>query len=241
MADEMIIDIPKIKTYLSQIISPLVSDELDNPVQVVYEACEGILEQRLCSEMLAEVLQSASTRLGQPLVCGLVKKANLSLRDLLAGYSGAAFDEFVKKSALEWALNSAHAVVPEKRERTQSASVSQSSGAAGAPLDAHEKALNEIFAACGQDNEAVEARIGKQFSAAELQSKLFVRALVISVCRSCHQEKFDLQLFKHRSSLLHKYIGKREEMELEALFAIQALDHRMKHLPGMCHQSCRFY
>jgi hypothetical protein len=92
----------------------------------------------------------------------------------------------------------------------------------------------EIFALCGEDNEAVDTFIGTMFS--KDKPKRFVGALVVSLLRNCCLEEkfdtFDIEAFKHRSCLLHKYIGQREEMELEALFAIEFLDFRLKHPPG---------
>jgi len=42
----------------------------------------------------------------------------------------------------------------------------------------------------------------------------------------------DSQLFKKRSPILTKFINHNEEYELEALYAVQALDHKMQHQPG---------
>jgi uncharacterized coiled-coil protein SlyX len=108
------------------------------------------------------------------------------------------------------------------------------SQAGASPLEACEKAVTDILTACGGNNKMVEKRIRKQFSEAELKTKLFVRALVISVMRSCYVDnKFDKEAFTRRCPILLTHIGKLEEMELEALFAIQALDHRMNHQPGL--------
>lgn len=71
-----------------------------------------------------------------------------------------------------------------------------------------------------------------EFSEHDCSSKPFVCALVIALCRSCLVEsKLNAELFKKRTPIITKYT-KDEDFELEALFAVQALDHRMKHLPG---------
>jgi len=74
----------------------------------------------------------------------------------------------------------------------------------------------------------------KNFGEIDCQLKQFIRALVTAVCRSCFDanSKLDPQLFKNRSSILTKFINRKEEFELESLYAIQALDHRMQHQPG---------
>lgn len=80
-----------------------------------------------------------------------------------------------------------------------------------------------------------------EFNDADCVTKPFIRALVIAVCRSCLVDnKIDAFLFKNRTSILTKFIGKKEELELEALFAVQAVDHKMKHLPGNYHSIFEF-
>ena len=72
-----------------------------------------------------------------------------------------------------------------------------------------------------------------EFSEQDCSSKAFVRALVIALCRSCLTEsKIDPELFKKRSPIITKY-AINEDLELEALFAVQALDHRINNLPGI--------
>ena len=55
----------------------------------------------------------------------------------------------------------------------------------------------------------------------------------MAVCRVCMLDgKIDPNLFKKRSPILTKYIARKEELELESLFAVQALDHKTQHQPG---------
>ena len=72
-----------------------------------------------------------------------------------------------------------------------------------------------------------------EFGENDCKSKAFIRALVTAVCRSCLIEsKLDPALFKKRSPILTKFINRNDEYELESLFAVQALDHKMQHQPG---------
>ena len=86
-------------------------------------------------------------------------------------------------------------------------------------------------------NETIFDKIETDFGEIDCQSKGFIRALVTAVCRSCLdvQNKLDPVLFKNRSPVLTKFINRDEEFELEALFAIQALDHKMQHQSGNCY------
>ena len=55
-----------------------------------------------------------------------------------------------------------------------------------------------------------------------------------SVCRSCiFDSKIDQELFKKRGLVLSKFIARKDNLELESLFAIQALDYKLQHQPGM--------
>ena len=111
------------------------------------------------------------------------------------------------------------------RERTQSASVS---------TESYERILFQILEPKALQNEVIFDKIESEFGEIDFQSKAFIRALVTVVCRSCLDASSNLDhiRFKNRSSILTKFINRKEEYELEALFAIQALDHKMQHQPG---------
>ena len=235
MVEDMQIDIPKIKTYLSQIVAPIVNDELENPMRIVYHACEPIINQRLCADMINEIVHAVAGRVGRVSVTGMFRRDNLSLKDFMASFMETSeIDDFAKANSLDWLLNTAsnNTSAPNEQQRERTTSASSSSNA---PLDMYEKRLYEILSAPdSENNEVFFSKIEKEFATNELESKTFVRALVMSVSRSCHkQDKLDTATFKKRSCILNRFIGKKEELELEALFAIQALDHRMKHQPGL--------
>ena len=215
MAEDMAIDIPKIATYLSQIIAPLFQEE--STVEFLSDFCEPIKNKPICGELISEILHQASNRLGHSTVVEIFKtKSKLQLYEFLRGCENPP--EFIKKNDLTWALGS-------NRERTQSASVSSES---------YEKKLFQILQPARLTNELIFDKIEAEFGEIDCQSKAFIRALVTAVCRSCldANSKLDPHLFKNRSSILTKYINRKEEFELESLYAIQALDHRMQHQPG---------
>ena len=55
-----------------------------------------------------------------------------------------------------------------------------------------------------------------------------------AVCRSCIiDSKIDQDLFKKRGLILSKYIARKDKLELESLFAIQTLDYKLQHQPGI--------
>ena len=83
-------------------------------------------------------------------------------------------------------------------------------------------------------NEAILDKIKSEFSDFECQSKAFIRALVTAVCRNCLSFFNGLERIKFRNSytLLTKFTNKNKELEIEALLAIQALDHKTQHQKG---------
>ncbi|CAF1069214.1 unnamed protein product, partial [Brachionus calyciflorus] len=94
-------------------------------------------------------------------------------------------------------------------------------------IDQIENKLNQIFTP-SVENKVIFDKIEKEYSPSECSSKPFIRALVIAVCNSCYNEKkIDTDLFKKRVPILKKYITNKGDLELESLFAIQTLTHRI--------------
>lgn len=64
VAEDLAIDVPKINVYLSQIVAPLISEDLSNPIKLIHDACEDIMSKNLCGEIICEALHSAANRIG---------------------------------------------------------------------------------------------------------------------------------------------------------------------------------
>ena len=222
VADDMAIDIPKIKTYLSQIIAPLLNANLN--VSFLLRAFEPIVESVFCADLISEVLHTAAARLGHSTLVSVFKKSGLKLDDFLVSLPSSEREGFIKKNKLEWML-----LQQAERERTVSASTSSSSSNS---LESFEKRLGEILAE--QSNEIIFDKIESEFEESLTSGRVFIRALVLSVCKSCldRGDKIDTVLLKKRACILNRFLNKKAEFELEALYAIQALDHRKKHQPG---------
>jgi len=217
-AEDMAIDVPKIATYLAQIIAPMF--QKDASVEFLIEACEPIRDKAICADLIAETLTVASKRLGHTTVAEIFKLSKLKIHDFLEGVSNST--EFLKDKNIHWIMGN--------RERTQSASVS---------TESYEKKLFEILQSQQSENETIFEKIEDEFSDSDCAAKAFIRAIVTAVCRSCldqsgtsGKDKVDSQLFKKRSPILTKFINHNEDLELEALYAVQALDHKMQHQPG---------
>jgi len=213
LAEDMAIDVPKIATYLSQIIAPLF--EVGYSVEFLADAFEPIKDKKIGAELISEVLHYASNRLGHSSIAEIFKSSNLRINYFLGGVSNVT--DFLRENNIAW--------IHASRERTQSASVS---------TESYERKLFQILQPTTLQNEVIFDKIESEFGEIDCQSKAFIRALVTAVCRSCldANNKLDHIRFKNRSSILTKFINRKEEYELEALFAIQALDHKMQHQPA---------
>ena len=82
-AEDMVIDVPKIATYLAQIIAPMFAK--DNFIEFLSEACETIKDKPICADFISEVLILASKRLGHSTVAEIFEASNLSINDFLRG------------------------------------------------------------------------------------------------------------------------------------------------------------
>jgi translation initiation factor 4G len=58
VAEDMAIDVPKISTYLAQIIAPLFQTDIS--IDFLSNACEPIKESRICADLIAQTLHVAS-------------------------------------------------------------------------------------------------------------------------------------------------------------------------------------
>ncbi len=60
-AEDMVIEIPKIATYLSQLIAPMFHKDVN--LKFLSVACEPIKNKKICAELILEILRNASNRL----------------------------------------------------------------------------------------------------------------------------------------------------------------------------------
>ena len=60
-AEDMAIDVPKIATYLSQLIAPMFHKDVN--LNFLAVACDPIKDQKICAELILEILRNASNRM----------------------------------------------------------------------------------------------------------------------------------------------------------------------------------
>ncbi|XP_049821977.1 eukaryotic translation initiation factor 4 gamma 3 isoform X3 [Aethina tumida] len=84
----------------------------------------------------------------------------------------------------------------------------------------------------------IETNVG-----AHVKENKFIRALVTAIFKDCvKQDTLNLETFQRHMKLLQKYIDNNPMYELQCLYAIQALVHKMEHPKGLLLSICtNFY
>ncbi|XP_076320360.1 eukaryotic translation initiation factor 4 gamma 3-like [Tachypleus tridentatus] len=218
LADDFEIDIPKIWLYLGEIIAPMIQD---GSISLVFlqDAAEPCIASGTAGVLLSEVLHVAVEKLGSLKVGELWRSSGLKWKDFLK--PGQDVDKFIHTNKLEFTV----------KDSETPPDTSLSMGDIKQELDfllQKKKANNEEIL------DWIEAHIG------EKQSKdiQFVRVLVTAVIESCiegNQNRCELKAktVALRTAILQRYLDHKEELELQALYALQALVHRLEHPKGL--------
>ena len=77
-AEDMVIDVPKIATYLAQIIAPMFATDIS--IEFLSEACEPIKDKPICADFISEVMISASKRFGHSTAAVILQKDEVVLK-----------------------------------------------------------------------------------------------------------------------------------------------------------------
>jgi translation initiation factor 4G len=82
--EDMAIDIPKIATYISQIVAQLIQNN-DCSIDFLSIACDPIKDKSICADFISDLLHNASNRLGHNTVADIFKSSQLRINDFLKG------------------------------------------------------------------------------------------------------------------------------------------------------------
>jgi translation initiation factor 4G len=224
IAEEMLLDVPMIFTYLGELFSPLIQDG-SVPLTFLKDVCDP-LPRRRAAQLVAEVLTEAASRLGDDVVAQQWHAAGLSWKDFLP--EGEDLNAFMEKHKnLDFTL-----VGKEPKSPTQP------------KMDMAEfqdqlyKMLTRSGLTEDKDVAPVLNFINLSLTPAQRKTPAFIRALTTAVCwsaitgsgTSAAVEEANL---KPRYNLLKKFLDHNNASELQALYALQALVHRLEHPPGV--------
>lgn len=218
-AEDMEIDIPKIWQYFGELIGPMIQDG-SVPLSFLRQACEPLKASNKAGKLVSEVLHDASHREGHKKVGDLWRNSGLQWSDFVPAEE---VKQFLKDKKLEF---------------TDGDGSQPSTPTATIPIEKVQEKLVGLLTKQGATNEEVFDWIEANLDEKATKTKGFVRALMTSVCSSAisgsgNSAKVDPREIKNRGALLQKYLDHQAEFELQALFALQALVHKLEHPPGV--------
>lgn len=213
-ADDMAIDIPMIWTYLGELLGVMVNDKCV-PLGFLKEACKPLKRTDKAKILVAEILHNASHQLGHRKVSELWRSSGLKWSDFIIEPEDEA--EFIKEKKLEFTLS---VDAPQPNPETIS-------------IEKLKEKLNNLLLTPEAKNEEIFDWIDANVPEEMTKQSPFVRTLMTAVCLSAisgleSTAKVEEQLIKERSKLLQKYLIN-QTLQLQALYALQALDHQMEH------------
>ncbi|XP_013779883.1 eukaryotic translation initiation factor 4 gamma 3-like [Limulus polyphemus] len=218
LADDFEIDIPKIWLYLGEIIAPMVQD---GSISLVFlqDAAEPCIASGTAGILLSEVLHVAVEKLGSLKVGELWRTSGMQWKDFLK--PGQDVDTFIQTHKLQFTVKD-NEVLPDT----------------SLSIDDIKRELDFLLQKKKANNEEIldwiEAHIGERKS----KDTHFIRVLVTAVIESCiegDQNRCELnaKTVALRTTVLQRYLDHKEELELQALYALQALVHRLEHPKGL--------
>ncbi|RUS91062.1 hypothetical protein EGW08_001190 [Elysia chlorotica] len=213
-AEDMVIDIPKMWTNLAQLMTPtLVGGSM--PWRQLKSTLEPHLTPMCSAKLIAEILLIAKTLLSEAEVVKMYQASGLNWEDFLPADRVA---DFIKDKKLDFLQGAANETPP-----------------AGGQVN-HDSVINDLVKVIKDGkmtNDDVHGFI-KESIPRDLDEKTFVRLLMTAAIKASLSAtmKPNMEMIMKRLDVLQKYI-KKPELELQALYAIQALMHRLEHPGGV--------
>ncbi|XP_038075420.1 eukaryotic translation initiation factor 4 gamma 1-like isoform X4 [Patiria miniata] len=232
-ADDMALDVPRIWMYLGEIIGATFRDN-SLSLKLLADMMEPVRAVDKAGDLMAEILRTA-VKLNGANVVGEMWQSSGFTWDMFLPVGGDV-KEFVNKKELDFTLTAA------------SSSTTNSGGDANAnnvmtdeEMDSLMKRELGCILASGENvNNNVFDWIQKnlQIGSSSERQRLFIRALVTVVVQSTIQGEAESCRMNHdlltvRMAILKRYINNDNHLELQALYAVQALNQSLENPPRL--------
>lgn len=221
-AEDLEVDIPLLWKYLAEIMGPTAFDGNLNLDKLFLDCVLKHVSKRKGAKLFAHLLEIAANDTSREDVSAILSRFTVKLNVFFDSDEEAV--EFAKDKNIEFALSQV--------------SSSQKVGSTTQHSAKIQEELRTLILKRKARNEEVFEWIDKYVPETETKEASFIRALVTVVCEDTMERedgglcKCNVNLMKDRKSLLQKYIDVNGQLELQALFAVQALFVQLDHPPG---------
>jgi translation initiation factor 4G len=213
-ADDMSIDIPKIWTYLAEIISPILADRATD-LSILKDLCTPLPEGK-GPELVAETLNDATHRLGHIAVADIWHTCGLTWLDF-----GLAAD---KQAAFIASKNLDYLVRPVEIKPAGDGKV-------------EEKTLLTMMKG-GSKNDDIFDYIDGTVGLEAAKEPKNIKILMTAVCKAALEESLgkvtvSKNILTNRRVLLLRYMDHNLALEIDGLYALQLMVNEMNHPSGL--------
>ncbi|GFR04558.1 eukaryotic translation initiation factor 4 gamma 1, partial [Trichonephila clavata] len=210
MIDEYSLDIPLICDYMGEILEPMVGDS-EFPLRLIKDVLHICIPSETAGKLVSAILHCAAKRKGTIKLGEVWRESGLQWTDFLGNDTNVG--EFIKKHKLEFIV----------RPKSQMS------------VEEIKKHLMSLLKK-GEENKEIFNWIDANVS--DNADPNFIRALVtvvheFAILETDSSYALDLTKLKNRTSLLTRYIDHKDRLELQALYAVQALMNQLGQPSGL--------
>ncbi|KFM57183.1 Eukaryotic translation initiation factor 4 gamma 3, partial [Stegodyphus mimosarum] len=218
--DDYALDIPLIWEYIGEILEPMIEDN-KLPLTFLKDVLEPCMPSQTAGKLVSAVLHCAAKKKGTIKLGELWRESGLQWTDFLG--SSANVDDFIHTYKLEFTISPTK-ILPNTEM---------------SPEDI--KKNLKILLEKTEESEEIFDWIDANVSQNALTEPSFIRALVTAVHEDAitgtdPKYELDTPRLKKRIPLLTRYIDHNGNLELQALYAIQALMNQLNQPKGILRQ-----
>ncbi|XP_056649007.1 eukaryotic translation initiation factor 4 gamma 1-like isoform X1 [Diorhabda sublineata] len=219
LADDLTIDIPKFWDYVAEmLVDSIIEDAV--PLKRLHKTFDVLIKQGKADLLLAPLFKLVISNKGSHFLHNQWQASNLQLSDFM---DNSSIESFIRDNQLEFLL-----------------------GGGTVQVDHNQLSFEEIktklsqFLATGRNIDEIHDWVMANLGEKGAKENKFIRALATAFFEDAinKNNKFIPDKIDQHNHLLLKYVDNKPGFELECLYALQALIHKMEHPRGLLLQIC---
>ncbi|GBN38454.1 Eukaryotic translation initiation factor 4 gamma 3 [Araneus ventricosus] len=216
--DDYALDIPLIWDYMGEILEPMIED-IETPFKLLTEVLQPCAPSEKAGMLVSSILHCAAKRKGTIKLGEVWRESGVQWTDIIGTDRNVA--EFIEKHKLEFTVS------PTKFSPQIQMSMEE--------MRKHLLNLLEKNAELEEVFDWIDANVP------DTSDPTFVRALVTAVHENCFSGsgttwELNTSKLKSRIPLISRYVSTNEKLQLQALYAAQALSKQLRQPSGLLHQ-----